>query len=258
MTVAFFSLNIILDLANYAVGSLMGFQLIFDFDAGFVSFKKMPVMTRENAKKITYLLWTEPVLLLSLCILFFRLYKKFSKKKDLRKLLFLWLALFSISILGGSFWTSYMDKESGSMSTLFSYLRWSTDYLPLFGLVLSLVLILLGVGRVKRFLSMAPSSEIIKDPVFRVFYMTCVTVIPLLLFFVLLFIISPTARITSRQYSSLFLWAGVLACLISLIVNETTYRRTSAFKNSSINKPLPLWYLSAIALVIISRLLSVN
>ncbi len=215
-------------------------------------------MTKENVKRITYLLWTEPVLLLSISIFFFRLYKKYSKKKDLRKLLFLWTSFFSFSILGGSFWTSYMDKESGPMSSLFVYLRWSPDYLPLFGLVLSLILILLGVGRVKRFLSMAPSTEIIKDPVFRVFYLTSVTVIPLLLFFVLLFIISPSARITSRQYSSLFLWAGVLACLVSLVVNETTYRRTSAFKNSSINKPLPLWYLSAIALVVVSRLLSVN
>jgi hypothetical protein len=258
MVVAFFSLNILMDVSNYLVGSLMGFQLIFDFDAGFVTFKKLPVVTRENAKRITYLLWTEPVLLLSISIFFFRLYKRYSKKKDLRKLLFLWTSFFSFSVLGGSFWTSYMDKENGPMSMLFAYLRWSPDYLPLFGLILSLILILLGVGRVKRFLSMAPSTEIIKDPVFRVFYLTCVTVIPLLLFFVFLFIISPNARITSRQYSSLFLWAGVLACLVSLIVNETTYRRTSAFKNSSINKPLPLWYLSALALVVVSRLLSVN
>jgi hypothetical protein len=258
MVVAFFSLNILLDVVNYWAGTLMGFQLIFDFDAGFVSFKKMPVMNRENLKRITYLLWIEPVLLLIVSVFFFRLYKKFSKKKDLRKLLFLWTSFFSFSILGGSFWTSYMDKETGPMSMLFAYLRWSPDYLPLFGLVLSLVLILLGVGRVKRFLSMAPSIEIIKDPIFRVFYFTCVTVIPLLVFFVFIFIISPTARITCRQYSSLFLWVGVLACLVSLIVNETTYRRTPAFKNSSINKPLPLWYLSAIALVIISRLLSLN
>jgi hypothetical protein len=111
MIVAFFSLNILLDVCNYLVASLMGFQPIFDFDAGFISFQKMPVMTKENVKRITYLLWAEPVLLLSATIFFFRFYKKFSKKKDLRKLLFLWTSFVSFSILGGSFWTSYMEGK---------------------------------------------------------------------------------------------------------------------------------------------------
>ncbi len=252
MVFAFFAINLILDSANFLVGLVLGFKILYSFDPGVIMFKEVP----EVSPRLTALFFVEPVLSAFLVFGSFFLYNRFRGKKDLRKLFFLWSGFFSLSILGGSFWTSFMDR--GNMAVLWEYTGLNTDFLPVVGLVFALIMLVLGIRRLRSFLNMAPSSAVVKDSTWRLFFVACTMVFPLLLFYLLLFIIIPSATVNTRQYSSLLLWVGVLAAFLALVLNDAAFHKTPAFKESAINKPLPVWYLSAVAFVVLCLFLGLN
>jgi hypothetical protein len=249
---AFFGINLMLDTANFLVGYVLGFKILYSFDPGVIMFKSVP----EVSPRLTALFFVEPLLLLLLVFVSLFMYERYRGKKDLRKLFFLWCGFFSLSILGGSFWTSFMER--GNLAVLWEYVGLKQDFMPLVGLVFALAVLALGIGRLRNFLNIAPSSEIIKNPSKRMLFVACTMVFPLMLFYLLMFIIIPSATVNTRQYSSMLIWVGVLAGFTALVLNDAAFHKTPAFKESAINKPLPVWYLMAVAFVVICLFLGLN
>lgn len=249
---AFFGINFILDSANFLAGTLLGFDILYAFDPGVIMFNSEP----ELSPQLTALFFAEPILLTVLALVSFIMYGRYRRKKDLRKLFFLWCGFFSLSILGGSFLTSFMAR--GNLAVLWEYVGLKQEFMPLAGLIIALIVLVLGIGHLRNFLNMAPSSVIIKNSLRRVVFVACILVFPLILFYLLMFLLFSSSTVVTRQYSSLLIWVGVLAGFTALFLNDESLRKTPAFRESAINKPLPAWYLTALAFVVICLFLGLN
>lgn len=238
---AFWTICILQDILVWILGNALGIRLSLSFDRIFSTEK-----TIWNHTQVLILFGFIPLYYLVMGIVGSMLHSSLRLKKDLRKLYFLWICYFSFSILGGSFVTSFIDR--GNMRVLWEYMRFTVDYLPLAAFASAALLVFFGTVNLWKFLNVAPSSEINKDPSQRFVFILCTQVIPLLIFFGVGYVLYPNREATSRFFSSFMVWVPVLGGLTASFVRDAAFAKVPAFRESEIRKFQPA-YLGLAALI---------
>lgn len=179
------------------------------------------------------------------------LYSAYRQKKDLRKLFFLWLQYLSWAILGGGFLSSYTN-EGGVMRLFWGYAGFNIDFLPVVGSVMATLLIFFGIFNVWKFLNISPSSEWIKVGYKRFSLLMYLVVIPLLVFYPVVYFLYPNPHVSSRLFSSLMIWVPVLTGIIAAMSQNSGFSKVPAFRDSEIRNFQPLfWGFSALIYAVI-------
>lgn len=238
---AFLFVGLLQDALVYLMGKLMGLEIILHYDKVEI---ENPGSWTPN--KIIALFGFIPFYQLLIGIVSGILYTRYRLKNNLRKLFFLWVHYLSLSIFGGSFITSFIDR--GSMKILWEYLSIKAEFLPLAGIVCAGLLLFFGVYNLWKFLNLAPSSEINKNGNKRRTFIFLLQILPLLLFTLIGFLLFDGKHVASRFYSSQMIWIPILGGLVASGMAEGRFHKVPAFKESQIGKPQFMYMVLALAL----------